>query len=256
MAIFFINVQGRGGLAPSDRAPWEESTDHHTGLPVPEQFYTWTQGIAYGGLISAATLERAFGESTLADRFRDRASEIQSAVIKYLWDDQNGYLYRGRTADTFTPDTRAESATLSAVFTGLLDRTSSSMHLKFINAALSHLGTGVARYAQDPYFFDSIWNPCGNGTRETQMWEPSWPVTTAYAAWAEDVLGLGYQSRLDWMVRFSAFGNMPTGEAVDSADGALVVPSAPDGFEHGGVYCLTVLIQQKLALSIYAAINQ
>jgi hypothetical protein len=57
------------------------------------------------------------------------------------------------------------------------------------------------------------------------------------------------------MVKYSAWGNMPTGEAVDSADGALVVPSAPDGFEHGGVFVYTTLLKQGLAKPIIDCIN-
>jgi hypothetical protein len=73
--------------------------------------------------------------------------------------------------------------------------------------------------------------------------------------WSEALFKIDFQKRLDWMVKYAAFGNMPTGEAVDSADGALVVPSAPDGFEHGGVYVYTVLLHQGKAASILSTLE-
>ena len=249
-ADWLVSRKGQNNLAPSDRAPWEESTDHHTGKDIPEQYYTWTQGCSYGGLVAASLIEKAVGSTERSNKYATRANELKEAVMSNLWDDDRGCFFRGRTSDTFAPDTRAESSSLSVIFTGLVDKAKGAMHLNYIVKNLEHLGGGIARYSQDPYFFDSIWNPCGRGTYETQRDEPSWPVTTAYACWSEHALGIDYQKRLDWMVKYSAFMNMPTGEAVDSQDGALVVPSCPDGFEHGGVFVYTTLLKHGQAKSI------
>jgi hypothetical protein len=70
-------------------------------------------------------------------------------------------------------------------------------------------------------FLDSIWNPCGRVTCETQILDHLWSFKSAYVAWA-DILGIDCQRRLDSTVRFSAFGNVPTGKTVAIADGALV----------------------------------
>lgn len=254
-AQWIVEKQGQFKLSMSDRAPWEESTDHHTGEDIPEQYYTWTQGLQYGGLLAAAKIEEKFGKMRNQIDFLARASELKTAVMENLYDYTNHRFYRGRHADDFSPDTRAEAATLSVIFTGLISGADAISHYSFITKRLTHLGYGISRYEDDPYFFDSIWNPCGRGTYETQQSEPVWPVVTAYAAWCEDIFGYNYQKRLDWMVEYSAWGNMPTGEAVDSADGALVVPSSPDGFEHGGVYVFTVLLNQKKAKSLLSTLN-
>ena len=73
--------------------------------------------------------------------------------------------------------------------------------------------------------------------------------------WAEDRFGIDYQKRLDFMVKYAAYGNMPIGEAVDRYDGALIPPSSPDVFEHGGVYVYTTLLQQGKAKSIYSTLQ-
>lgn len=237
-------------LAPDDRSPWEESSDHHTGLPVPTYYTPWMMGNSYGGLVALSKIERQNGDISKSEDYLNRANEIKEATLKYLWDDSNQRFYRGRNSETFEIDEKAESATLSVIFTGLVKGDEARSHLKYIVSKLTHLEYGLARYTGDPFFHDSRWNPCGNGKIETQKNEPAWPVVTAYAAWSEDALGIDYSNRLNWMVRYSAYGNMPTGECVDSKDGALVVPSAPDCFEHGGVYVFTTLLHEKQAKSI------
>jgi GH15 family glucan-1,4-alpha-glucosidase len=72
-ADWIVQRKGDKGFGYSDRAPWEESTDHHTGLPVPEQYYTWTQGNLYGGLIAAARIEEAMGNRGRAVIYMNRS---------------------------------------------------------------------------------------------------------------------------------------------------------------------------------------
>ncbi|OHT02550.1 hypothetical protein TRFO_30279 [Tritrichomonas foetus] len=238
-------------LGPSDRAPWEESSDHHTKEGIAEQYYPWTQGNSYGGLIALSKIEEKVGtDMWRVSDYMNRANEIKKATIDQLWDNNQQRFYRGRWADTFQIDDRAESATLSCLFTGLVTGDMAKSHLNYITSKLTHLGYGLARYQNDPYFYDSVWNPCGEGTRESTRSEPVWQVVTAYAAWCEDALGIDYSGRINWMIQYSAYGNMPTGECVDATDGALIVPSSPDCFEHGGVYVFTTLLHEKLAKSI------
>ena len=240
-------------MAISDRAQWEESTDQHTGEPIPEQYYAWSQGCNYGGCVAASLIEKHFGNTEKAAKYAARAAEIKQGVMDSLWDADLGMFVRGRwNDDKFEKDTRADSSSLSIVFTGLCDDTTKAKsHLNYMINKLEKLGGGLSRYENDPYFFDSKWNPCGEGTRETQRNEPAWPVTTAYGCWSEHLLGIDYQKRLDWMVKYACYGNMPIGEAVDSADGALIVPSTPDCFEHGGVYVFTTLLKAGKVKSIY-----
>ncbi|EAY16871.1 hypothetical protein TVAG_150220 [Trichomonas vaginalis G3] len=251
--VKFINTDsGFHKLPLSDRSPWEESSDHHTKEPLPCQWYSWEMGCLFGGMRAAASIENKIGDAKRAQEDIARSEEIRKGVLEALWDKNNNKLYRGVRDDAEQmPDTRADSASMSCVFFGLISGDAAKSHLNFITSKLSKLGGGgIARYEGDPYFFDSVWNPCGEGTRETQVSEPAWPVVTAYVAWSEKVLGMDIKKRLNWMVSVAANGNMPTGEAVDSKDGALVVPSAPDCFEHAGVYVYTTLLDQGKARSL------
>ena len=252
----FLMKKGKHFLGLSDYAPWEESSDHHVKptLPFPTKYYTFTQGLYYGGLIACAKLEEAFGQIEKANKYRARAAELKEAVNKYLYHD--GKYLRSRVDNsTFAAEYFADSASLSVVFAGLADDEQSLSHINFINQTLDGLNGGISRYENDPYFYDSQWNPCGDGTKETQVPMPIWPVTTAYMAWSEHRLGLSFQRRLDFMVKYAAYGNMPIGEAVDRKDGALIPPSAPDSFEHGGVYVFTTLLEQGKARSIYSTLQ-
>ena len=250
----FLMKKGKHSLGLADYAPWEESSDHHIpNVGFPTKYYAFTQGLYYGGLIACAKLEEAFGKVEKAKLYRARAAELKTVVNKYLFKD--GKFLRSRhESNAFTPEFFADSASLSMVFAGLATEEQATSHVSFINERLNFLGGGISRYEHDPYFFDSQWNPCGNGTHETQLDMPVWPVTTAYMAWSEHRLGMNFQKRLDFMVKYSAYGNMPIGEAVDRADGALIPPSSPDTFEHGGVYVYTTLLSQGLARSIYSTL--
>lgn len=251
--VDFLNINsGFHNLPLSDRSPWEESSDHHTKEPVPTQWYAYEMGCMYGGMRAAASLEKLIGDQSRSDADNQRAAQIQAGVKEALWDSNEKRLYRGvRDEGNKEPDTRADSASMSCVYFGLIQGDEALSHLNFITSKLTKLVGGISRYEGDPYFYDSVWNPCGEGTHETQMAEPAWPVVTAYVAWSEHLLGIDISKRLQWMVQVAAFGNMPTGEGVDAKDGALIVPSAPDCFEHAGVYVYTTLLKQGKALPLY-----
>ena len=252
----FLMKKGKHSLGLSDYAPWEESSDHHIKptLNFPTKYYSFTQGLYYGGLIACAKLEEAFGDIEKANKYRARAAELKEVVNKYLFED--GKFLRSRVDNyTFAPEYFADSASLSMIFAGLATDEQALSHIKFINDTLEALDGGISRYYNDPYFFDSQWNPCGDGTHETQSVMPVWPVTTAYMAWSEHRMGISMQRRLDFMVKYAAYMNMPIGEAVDRTDGALIPPSAPDSFEHGGVYVYTTLLSQDKARSIYSTLQ-
>lgn len=256
MEDFTFKNSGFHNLPLSDRSPWEESTDHHTGEDIPQQFYAFEVGCLYGGMMAAHSIELEIGDSTRAEKCLQRAKEIKQGAKEALWDSENKRLYRGVWDDNDKkPDLRADSASMTCVFFGLLEGEEAKSHLNYITSKLTKLKNGIARYEGDPYFYDSIWNPCSDHWNkiyhnETQVGEPAWPVVTAYVAWSEHLLGIDIQPRLDWMVEIAAYGNMPIGEAVDSKDGSLIVPSAPDCFEHAGVYVYTVLLKQNKVRSL------
>ncbi|KAJ5068747.1 trehalase [Anaeramoeba ignava] len=246
---FFLNDKGSYNLAIPDYSIWEESSDPHTGNPLPTQYYTFSQSMSYAGLKSASIIENALGNQDRSTKLYARSQEIKSAMETHLWDSQNGYFYRGLWSDTLSPDTRVDSSTMAAIFTGL--STEQSVINMVVNS-LTHQTYGIARYTKDPFFYNSIYNPCG---QEVGDYEPPWGVVTMFTAMSEFELNSNelisipqiVLERLQWMVDHSAYGNNPVGECIDgTGTGEFVFASAPDLYEHGGVYVFTTLLSQGL----------
>lgn len=67
--------------------------DSDTGLPLPsydlweerQGIFTFTASTVYGGLMAAANFTQAFGETRLAEDYRQGASRIREAMDKYLY---------------------------------------------------------------------------------------------------------------------------------------------------------------------------
>jgi hypothetical protein len=247
---FFLNNVGYNGLAPADYSIWEESSDQHTGAPIATQYFTFTQAMAFGGLRSASVLESKYLQNTeRSATISKRSADLQNAILEFLWDAQNGTLYRGIWSDSLKPDTRLDSSSAAAVFLGLLPMDKAKSHVQAIAAQLTRFGGGIARYAGDAFFYDGKWDPCGE---EVSAASPPWGVTTMFTAFAELSLNLPINSRIKFMLDTSAAEFSPVGEAVDGITGEFVRASAPDIYEHGGVYIFAQLLRFGLALPFTA----
>eukprot|EP00762_Andalucia_godoyi_P002068 ANDGO_02648.mRNA.1 hypothetical protein len=250
---FFIQNKGFNQLSASDYSIWEESSDQHSGAPLPTQYYAFSQVMAWAGLRAAGILESSefLSNPQAAAAVQQRQSELQSAIMNNMFDYQQGYMYRGRWSDTNSPDTRVDSSSTAAIFMGLLSQNStmSKSLLSNVYAQLTRWDNGIGRYVGDGFFFDSKWDPCGS---EVGQASPPWGVTTMFTAFAELSLGLPIDKRIKFMLDSSAAEFSPVGEAVDGLTGQFVRASAPDIYEHGGVFILAQLLRYGLATPLWS----
>jgi len=196
-------------------------------------------------MYSASAIETILGDPARSTTLLSRSCNIQKAVESLLWSEDGGYYYRSISSTTLLPDTCIDSSSVAIIFTGLTTNTTrSTSHMNRVNAALTKLGSGLARYEGDVFFYTSKFNP---GGQETSGPEPAWGVVTMFAAWAEHYLNKDISQRLAWMSKYAAPGSMPVGEAIDSYTGEFVMTSCPDIYEHGAVFVWSILIDQKLS---------
>eukprot|EP01028_Stygiella_incarcerata_P011261 TRINITY_DN627_c0_g2_i3.p1 TRINITY_DN627_c0_g2~~TRINITY_DN627_c0_g2_i3.p1 ORF type:complete len:278 (-),score=56.69 TRINITY_DN627_c0_g2_i3:500-1333(-) len=242
---FFLQNKGSFDLVPADYSIWEESSDPHSGKPLPTQYYTFTQVMGWTGLFAASILERDYLKNpSRAENLVQRCGTLQSGIMSHLFNEENGYFMRGLWSDTLVADERVDGSSAAAVFSGFCKGDSALSHLSMINRNLTRRNFGIARYADDPFFFDGVFSPCG---MEVGAISPPWGVTTMFTAFGELALGKSVQDRLSWMVETSAAGFVPVGEAVDGAGPGFVHASCPDVYEHGGVFILAELLSRGLA---------
>jgi len=249
---FFL--QRKDGLVEPDYSIWEESSDGHTGDPIAPSHFTFTHSLAYGGLVAASLIEkRVFNNNDLSKQLQDAASLLQKTLDELFWHEEcpqgpsscRGWYVRGLMADTHAQDLRLDGSTTAAVFTGACkNATRARMHLNKVQETISHLEYGISRYENDPFFYDSMWNP---GGKEVGAPAPPWGVATMFTAWAELHEGSNDMrqravNRAKWMVKYAAPHNMPVGECIDGVSGEPVMSSSPDLYEHAGVFMWTYLI--------------
>lgn len=252
-AFFLDNVDARTGLAPPDYSIWEESSDGRTGQPLPTSFFAFTQAMAYAGVYAAARIEAlVYGDAQRAAALAARATALCDAINAHLWMPAVGAYARGIWSDTYELDARLDASSAAVVFAGCAGAARGAQHLAALRANLTRLGAGMARYPDDPFFYDSKYNP---GGREVGAPSPPWGVCTMFTAWAELAAGAAgaaasVDARLAWMVAHAAPGAMPVGEAIDGVSGRFVMSSCPDIYEYAGVYAYTVLLSQSLVPSL------
>eukprot|EP01029_Cantina_marsupialis_P009055 TRINITY_DN2120_c0_g3_i1.p1 TRINITY_DN2120_c0_g3~~TRINITY_DN2120_c0_g3_i1.p1 ORF type:complete len:675 (-),score=222.85 TRINITY_DN2120_c0_g3_i1:513-2537(-) len=245
---FFLNNVKLGGFVLPDYSIWEESSDGRTGKGLSTSYFTFTQSLAFGGLRASAHLRRILGNQNRAELLEERAEKIRETVEDRLWVKNKGFYARGMYHDSMKVDYRPESGTVAGIFTGMLTNTTRiENHKRVIRKVLTKQGHGIARYYNDPFFFDSKYNP---GGREVGEASPPWGVTTMFMAMAEMTSGheeTYVKQRIQWMVEHAAPGGMAVGEAVDGVTGTYIMTSCPDIYEYAGVYVWTVLMDQKMA---------
>jgi GH15 family glucan-1,4-alpha-glucosidase len=88
---FFANNLSPQGLAPPDYSIWEESSDPHTGAPLPTAYFTFTQSMANAGVWSAAQMENTlFLDPSKSSKMQHVADTISKAVESNLWLESGG----------------------------------------------------------------------------------------------------------------------------------------------------------------------
>ena len=246
---YFVQEKRAHMLAPPDYSIWEESSDPVTGNPLPTSYFTFSQAMVFAGLKASSRLETLFFKDTQrAQEATHRAQDIRQAVNTYLWSNSTQSYYRGLWSDTLSPDSRPDTSSSAFVFVGGPWNSQMALsHLDYMRHMLTRDGMGMGRYLGDLFFFKSKFNPCG---QEVGADTPPWGVTTMFQAFAEltwlqqDLV----KQRLEWMVSRAAGGGMPVGECIDGTTGRFVQASAPDVYEHGGVFVWAELMLQGMAV--------
>jgi len=247
---FFMQNYSGGAFVKPDYSIWEESSDGRTGKGIDPSHFTFTHSLAYAGILSASFIERdVFGDNDRADAALERSKQFAYTLDKYFWhEDENstGFYVRGLIANNLTQDLRMDGSTAATVFSGACsNKTRADLHIQSIIKRITKLDAGIARYENDPFFYDSIYSP---GGREVGEASPPWGVVTMFTAWAEinaySLTGSGIivRKRLDWMAEHLYPNLMPVGESVDGISGEPVMSSSPDLYEHAGVFVWSYLL--------------
>ncbi|KAL7714167.1 GH15-like domain-containing protein [Entamoeba marina] len=247
----FLLVRDYANLVKPDYSIWEESSDGWGGYSLPTQYYAFTQIQSHHGLLCAAEFtDKIYGDSDRASELRSRADELSTAFDQYFWNEDAGYYVQSLWSDTKSQKVLIDSSTATMVYSDIVTNTERlKKHMDKIRSVLTKLSYGIARYDNDPYFYQSKFNPAGSEVGEAS---PPWGVVTMFMTWAElladDYDGHAYMAddRLQWMIDHTGPDFIPCGEAVDGVTGDPVMASMPDVYEHAGVYIITVLQNQGI----------
>ena len=209
-ANFIQNNIASSGLGAADASIWEEAV----------QYNVFTQAFYVAGLRAAAILAQVESASSTADSWNGAASTILSAVQRSdTWSpaglyNASGYYDRGINTDG-SVNSLLDSSQLALVVFGDIDASSSraASAASTIDADLTHDTSGIARYTDDGYYYDSPYDPAGD---EALAAEPVWPNMTMFDAMYETFSGqtAAAFTRLQWYASRSGVGYMPPGEAV------------------------------------------
>ncbi len=218
-ANFIQNNIASSGLGAADASIWEESV----------QYNVFTQAFYVAGLRAAAILAQHESAGASADSWNGAASTILSAVQRSdTWSpaglyNSSGYYDRGINTDG-SVNSLLDSSSMALIVFGDIDAASSraASMVSTIETNLTHDTSGIARYTNDGYYYNSPFNPAGN---EAGAAEPVWPNMTMFDAMYEVFRGQSAAAftRLQWYASRSGVGYMPPGEAVAWPTGTPIV---------------------------------
>jgi len=158
--------------------------DDLTGLPKPsfdlweERFgmHTYTCATVYGALMAAAKFAAILGKIDAENRYTTAAKQIQEAILKYLYDDKEGYFYQSVNIENnqVVADPRFDISSVYGVFRYGVISPSDERLKKAMTKTLEKLEVGkevggILRYENDFYF------------RATDVGNP-WFITTLFKA--------------------------------------------------------------------------
>ncbi len=173
--------------------------DPATGLPLPSYdlweerhgVHAFTCGTVYGGLVGAAALARAFGETEHKARYEAAADEIRAGVLRELWSTDAGRF--GRMLD-FGPDGSPHldltiDASLYGLFAFGMLAPDDPKVLSTMQAVEKRLWVrtpigGLARYEGDRYYHvsDDTSPVPGNPWILCTLWLAEWYTARARSA--------------------------------------------------------------------------
>lgn len=220
--------------------------DGLTGLPKPsfdlweERFgmHTYTASIVYGALMAAAKFAALLGKTSSENLYSDAAKQIQQAIMKYLYDEQEGFFYKSVNAEgkELVPDKRHDMSSPYGVFRyGVLAPSDERLKKAFdktVQKLWSGRATGgVVRYEDDYYFrVADVPNPWFL----TTLWKAQYQISLAQNE--QDLAQV--KEILAWSVNFS----LPSGILSEQLhpDSGEVISVAPLIWSHAE-FVITVL---------------
>jgi GH15 family glucan-1,4-alpha-glucosidase len=167
--------------------------DTKTGLPLPsydlweerQGVLTFTTAAVYGGLIAASNFTEAFGETELADGYRQGARQLREAMDKYLYLKNEKRFAR---MVNFNKDGSVEvDSTVDASLYGVFafgayqaddEKVKSTMQQVHEKLSCKTKVGGLARYENDPYYRVSN-GVTGNPWFVTTLWLAQYYIALA-----------------------------------------------------------------------------
>ena len=167
--------------------------DVKTGLPLPSYdlweerrgVLTFTVSTVYAGLMAAANFTEGFGETNLAEEYREGALSIRKAMDKYLYLEKEKRFAR---MVNFSKDGKIEvDATIDASLYGIFafgayepndEKVKSTMQQIYDKLWCRTSVGGLARYEDDPYYRVSSEVP-GNPWFVTTLWLAQYYIAKA-----------------------------------------------------------------------------
>jgi len=209
--------------------------DPYTGLPKPsydlweEKFgvHTYTAATVYGGLKAAAQFSDILGKDKSENNFDRIAEEMKGAIVKHLYNPENGSFYRSLSAEPkglTVCDRTIDASSAFGIFQFAVlpaddERVVRAMALAKETLSIKTPVGGIARYAGDDYYRSAPGTP-GNPWFITTLWHTQYAIARA----ANDQALEQVRADLNWVERnalrsgvLSEQLNPHTGEEVGAA---------------------------------------
>ncbi|CAH0117939.1 hypothetical protein PAE9249_00404 [Paenibacillus sp. CECT 9249] len=210
-----------------------EHMDPGLGLPLPSYdlweerygIFAFTAAAVYGGLAAAADFSSLFGDDRRAQRYRNAAENVKSAMLRHLWNEEHACFARGlyRKDGSWVQDMTPESSIAGIFRFGVLpasdERMAATMERIRRKLTVQTEVGGIARYYHDYYFQRSaeIDRIPGNPWIICTLWLADYDIAAARTP----VELSGPRAALEWAVKHSMESGMLP-EQLDPFTGAPV----------------------------------
>lgn len=167
--------------------------DEKTKLPLPSYdlwerkrgVSTYTASAVYGALVAAAKLAKVLGKDSHEARYLTAAAEVQSGIMKELWDEKGGYfinMLQYKKGAVSRDETVDASSAYGLFFFGVLQPSDARLvstwdrTLRVLSHGIS--SGGIARFEHDDYY--RIDGPApGNPWVITTLWYAEYLIAAA-----------------------------------------------------------------------------
>lgn len=187
--------------------------DNNTGLPKPsydlweEKFgiSTFTASTVYAGLVAASKFAGLLGKADAEKSYLDAARQVQTAILKHLYDETEGYFYKminfkngvveiDKTVDSSSVYGIWRFGVLSPSDEKVVKAVKKTEEALYVGRAIG----GIARYEGDKYF-TAIPETTGNPWFITTLWLGQYSLLNAQSA--ADLQKV--KDSLNWAVKYS-----------------------------------------------------